>query len=338
MPILSVEALRSFTLDVLEKLGTPPEYAQIVCNSLVGANLVGHDSHGVLRLTSYARLVDEGKIVPAATPIVDWRNRAAAHVDGHWGWGPVGARLGTETALALAAEFGIAAVTVDRCAHIGRIGEYVALMAEAGMVGMALCNHYPAVAPFGGRERIFGTNPVALATPGGPNRPPILVDFATSGVAEGKLRVARAKGETVAPGLIVDSDGHPSQTPGDFYAGGALLPFGAHKGYGLGLMVEILGGLLSGAGISALPGFEGANGTLLVAIDIAHFAPTETFARQAGALAQHISASKPAAGFERVLVPGEPEHNTYAHRNAHGIPIPDTTWSELQELQRSLTR
>lgn len=309
-----------------------------MCDNLVGANLVGHDSHGVLRLISYAQFVRDGLVVPRAAPVVVRRAGATAHVDGSWGWGAVGARLGTQTVIALADELGVGAVTIDHCAHIGRIGEYVTLMAEAGMVGLALCNCGPGVAPYGGRERIFGTNPFAFAAAGGPDQPPIVVDFATSAVAEGKLRVAWAKGETVAPGLIVDREGHPSQLPDDYYDGGALLPFGGHKGYGLGLMVEVLGGLLSGAGISALPGYAGANGTLMIAINTARFLPDLTFRTQMGAFVQRISTSQPADGFDRVLLPGEPERMTHAQRSHHGIPIPETTWAELQHLQHTLTQ
>jgi LDH2 family malate/lactate/ureidoglycolate dehydrogenase len=336
MPTFSVGELRAFTLDVLEKLGTPPDFAEIVCNNLVGANLVGHDSHGVLRLITYTQFVRDGLVVPAAVPFVDWRSGATAHVDGRWGWGAVGARLGTETAIALARENGVGLVTVDRCVHIGRIGEYVALMAAAGMAGIALCNCGPGVAPYGGRERIFGTNPFAFAAPGGPGQPPFVVDFATSGVAEGKLRVARAKGETVAPGLIVDRDGQPSQLPDAYYDGGALLPFGGHKGYGLGLMVEVLGGLLSGAGISSLPGYDSANGTLLLAIATARFVAGDVVSSQMGAFAERISNSKPAQGFERVLLPGEPERLAEAQRSRDGVPIPETTWAKLQQLRQTL--
>jgi LDH2 family malate/lactate/ureidoglycolate dehydrogenase len=338
MPTLSVGELRAFTLDVLAKLGTPRHFAEIVCNNLVGANLVGHDSHGVLRLISYAQFVHDGLVVPAAVPVVDRRSGATAHVDGRWGWGAVGARLGTETVVALAREHGVAIVTVDRCVHIGRIGEYVALMAEAGMAGMALCNCGPGVAPYGGRERIFGTNPFAFAAPGELGRPPIVVDFATSGVAEGKLRVARARGEMVAPGLIVDRNGQPSQQPDAYYDGGALQPFGGYKGYGLGLMVEVLGGLLSGAGISCLPGYDSANGTMLLAIDTARFVPEDVLSSQMGAFAERISSSLPAQGFDRVLLPGEPERIAEAQRSRNGISIPETTWAELQQLRQTLTQ
>lgn len=337
MPTLAVADVMAVTLDILGKMGTPAAYAEIVGNSLVGANLVGHDSHGVMRLPSYVKMMHAGLIVPTGSPRVVRRAGATAHIDGQWGWGPVGAHLATETAIDLAKAHGIAAVTLNRCAHIGRLGEYVALMAEAGMAGLALCNAGSAVAPFGGRERILGTNPIALAAPTGPDDAPVVVDFATSGVAEGKLRVARAKGETVAPGLIVDRYGHASQVPDDFYAGGALLPFGGHKGYGLGLMVELLGGILSTAGPSGMPDALDANGTLLLAMNISHFLPRDDFVAQAAAYTQRISNSTPAAGFERVLLPGEPERMSLAYRTEHGIPIPDTTWDELQELQRTLS-
>ena len=204
------------------------------------------------------------------------------------------------------------------------------------MAGIAVCNCGPGVAPYGGRERIFGTNPFAFAAPGGPDRPPVVVDFATSGVAEGKLRVARAKGEIVAPGLIVDRNGQPSQEPDAYYDGGALLPFGGHKGYGLGLMVEVLGGLLSGAGISSLPGYDSANGTMLLAIDTARFVPGDVLRSQMGAFAERIANSQPAQGFERVLLPGEPEQIAEAQRSREGIQIPETTWAELQQLRQTL--
>jgi LDH2 family malate/lactate/ureidoglycolate dehydrogenase len=136
----------------------------------------------------------------------------------------------------------------------------------------------------------------------------------------------------------VDRNGHPSQLPEDYYDGGALLPFGGHKGYGLGLMVEVLGGLLSGAGISALPGYAGANGTLMIAIDTARFLPETVMRAQMGAFAQRVSTSPPAEGFDRVLLPGEPERITQAQRSQHGIPIPATTWAGLQHLQQALTQ
>lgn len=333
MVVISESDLREFTIDVLTAMGTPVEQAEVVCENLVGANLVGHDSHGVLRLTTYAGWVDDGHICADGEPVITAEFGATARIDGRWCWGAVGGKFATEKAIALARQYGVGAVTLDHCAHIGRIGSYTEMMAEAGMVGIATTNHMAAVAPFGGKDRVLGTNPWALATPRGPDEHPIVVDFATSGVAEGKLRVARAKGESVAPGLIVDSAGNPSQIPADFYDGGALLPFGGHKGYGLSLMADLLGGVLSGAGSGSDTTFAGANGTLFVAIDIQRFLPLEVFRAQSEAVAGRIHASSPATGFSSVLLPGEPEDAMRARRRVEGIPIPESTWEELQALQ-----
>ncbi len=332
MYVISETDLRKFTIEVLTAMGTPLAHAEVVCENLVGANLVGHDSHGVLRLTTYAGWVDDGHIVPGLDPEVTSEFGATARVDGRWCWGAVGAKLATEKAIELARQYGVAAVTLDHCAHIGRLGSYTEMMAEAGMAGIATTNHMAAVAPFGGKDRVLGTNPWALATPRGEDEHPIVVDFATSGVAEGKLRVARAKGETVATGLIVDSAGNPSQIPADFYNGGALLPFGGHKGYGLSLMADLLGGLLSGAGSGSTTDFAGANGTLFLAIDIQRFMSLDSFRAQAEGVVQRIHASSPAAGFSSVLLPGEPEDAMRARRRVEGIPIPESTWEELQAL------
>jgi LDH2 family malate/lactate/ureidoglycolate dehydrogenase len=336
MPTLSVTDLRDFTIDTLMALGTPRDKAEVVCENLVGANLVGHDSHGVLRLTTYADWVRSGLIVPTCDPKIATEFAATARIDGEWCWGAVGGKFATEKAIELARQFGVAAVTLDHCAHIGRLGSYTEWMAEAGMAGIATTNHMASVAAFGGKTRVLGTNPWAMATPREEGSAPIVVDFATSGVAEGKLRVARYKGESVAPGLIVDIDGNPSTTPADFYAGGALLPFGGHKGYGMSLMADILGGLLSGAGSGSDGTFAGANGTLFIAVDIARFVPLDFFRTQSEAVAERIHASAPAHGFNGVLLPGEPEAATRAIREQGGIYIPDTTWQDLQELRASL--
>jgi len=317
-------------------MGTPSSSAKLVSGSLVEANLVGHDSHGVMRLPSYAQWMREGLINPGVQPKVKSRHQAMAQIDGQKSWGQLGARLAVQTAVELAHQFSLAAVTIDHCIHIGRVGEYVSTIAQARMIGLAMCNHYPAVAPFGSRERVMGTNPMAWAVPRAAGFEPILVDFATAAVAEGKLRVAQAKGETVAPGLIIDREGRPSQNPIDFYNGGALLPFGGHKGYGLCLIVELLGGALSGAAPSILPEFEGSNGTLIIALNISAFMPLEQYINQVEVFCAKIKSSTPAKGFSEVLLPGEPESRSRQHRLTEGIPIPKKTWQEFCTLADEL--
>ncbi|HWE64199.1 MAG TPA: Ldh family oxidoreductase [Chloroflexota bacterium] len=333
---ISAAALLRLATSLLEAADTPSDLAHIVAEALVDANLAGHDSHGVMRLPTYVRLVRAGKVKPAARPAVAGRQQAMATVDGHWGWGQPAARLATETAIALATEYGIGAVTIHRCNHIGRIGEYVEIMARAGMTGMVLCNAGPAVVPHGGRERRLGTNPFAWAAPTADPERPLMLDFATSAVAEGKLQVAQAKEQQIAPGLIVDAQGRPTTSLDDFYAGGALLPFGGHKGYGLSVMVEILGGALSGSAPSSLPEYGGGNGTLLIALDIATFQPLERFVDQSSQFAATIKDTQPAPAFDEVLLPGEPEARSRQQRAANGIPLPEQTWSELHDLAAQL--
>jgi len=336
MPTFSGDVLTQIAQTLVEGMGTPPHSARVVSSSLVEANLVGHDSHGVMRLPSYAQFLREGLINPKVQPKIKSKHQAIAQIDGQQSWGQLGARLAAQTAIELAHQFGLAAVTIDHCVHIGRVGEYVSTIAQAGMIGLALCNPHPAVAPFGSRERVMGTNPMAWAVPRDAGFEPVVVDFATAAVAEGKLRVAWAKGETVPPGLIIDREGRPSQNPVDFYKGGALLPFGGHKGYGLSLIVELLGGALSGAAPSILPEFEGSNGTLMIALNISAFMPLGQYIAQVETFCAKIKSSIPANGLSEVLLPGEPELRSRQQRLTEGIPIPEKTWQEFRALAGEL--
>jgi uncharacterized oxidoreductase len=336
MPTFSHEVLRGVAQTILQGLGTPSDMAQVVSDALIQANIVGHDSHGIMRLREYAQFVRQGHVQPAARPEVRRLRQANVQVDAAHGWGQPAARLAARTAIDLAKDNGIGAVTIIHCGHVGRLGEYVELIANAGMIGMALCNAGPSVAPFGGYTPLMGTNPIAWGVPRGAGQPPLIVDFATASVAEGKLRVARAKGERVAPGLIVDSAGRPSQDPAAFYAGGALLPFGGHKGYGISVMIELLGGALSGNGTSTISGESGNNGTLFLAFNIESFVPAAQFLEQTNALCQQIKASPPAEGFSEIMIPGEPERRERERRLDAGIAIPDQTWREIEGLAREL--
>ncbi|MFD0974119.1 Ldh family oxidoreductase [Plantactinospora endophytica] len=321
---------------VLATAGSPEPAARAVGSSLVESDLVGHDSHGVRRLVPYVDAVHSGMIDPSADPVLRRRHRATAVVDGRRGFGQLAARLAVTEARQLADEYGVGVVTIGNCNHIGRLGEYVQLLAEAGMVGLAFCNINPTVAPYGGRERRLGTNPFAWSAPRAEGRPPVVVDFATSAIAEGKLALSLARRERVGTGLLVDADGRGSTDPHDFYTGGALLPFGQHKGYGLSVMIEIVGGLLSGAGVSSLPGYDNTNGTVLVAVDIGTFLPVAEFRTRSEGFCRLLGDTAPAVdgdpGPDGVLVPGEKEALTRAARISDGVPLAPSTWRELAEL------
>ena len=192
-----------------------------------------------------------------------------------------------------------------------------------------------AVAPYGGGGRVLGTNPIAAAVPVA-GRPPLVIDFATSAVAEGKLRLARQQGKAIPEGWILGPDGEPSTDPEDFYAGGVLLPMAGHKGSGLSLLVEFLGGILTGRGCPAFPDFTPGNGVLFLALSVEAFRPLEAFQGEGAALCERVKATPPAAGFREVLLPGEPEWRTAERRRAEGIPVDEATWRQLVEAAMAL--
>jgi LDH2 family malate/lactate/ureidoglycolate dehydrogenase len=336
--VIRADELVAFARDLLGGLGTPAAAAEAVAASLVDSDLAGHDSHGVRRLLPYTDFVRAGQVDPAAEPKLTDSSGATAVVDGNRCFGQLAARLATETVAELAREHGAAAVVVRRAGHVGRLGEYTGSLTERELVGIAVCNSDPTVAPYGGRERRLGTNPLSLAVPRGEGRPPIVMDWATSAVAEGKLQMSLARGEQAPPGAVVDRDGRPTTNPSDFYEGGALLPFGAHKGYGLSVLIELLGGLLSGAGISSLPDYDETNGMLIVALAIDRFGDPATFRDRAEAFCALLADTAPAQGATGVMVPGEPEANTGAERRRDGIPVPAAIWRALRELKETTGR
>ncbi len=332
MPHVPAPELRRLAVDLLRGVGARSDDAEFIADSLIAANLAGHDSHGVLRLVHYCEWCGLGSIDPAARPEVVSRHGGTAVIDGGWGWGMPAMRLAVETAIDLAGEVGVGVAGVRRSNHIGRVAPYVARVAAAGMIGLAITNANAAVAPFGGRERLFGTNPIAWGLPRGEGREPLVHDIATAAVAEGKLRVARAKGEAVAPGVILDPAGLPTIEPEEFYAGGALLPFCGHKGSGLSVLIQLLGRGLLGADPATLSAHRGGNGPLVVAIDVRPFAPLAEFAAEVETFCAEMKAIAPLAGTDEVLLPGEPEERTRERRLAEGVPLPDQTWKELRGL------
>ena len=321
---------------ILEAVGTPADIAAVVTSSLVDANLAGHDSHGVIRLASYVANVRSGQVQPAARAQVEALGGGCARVDGAWGWGQPAARLATRQASDLAAEHGVALVTIGRCNHIGRLGEYVEMLVAAGRMALMTCNARPAVAPHGGYTRLLGTNPVAWGAPRGGDAAPLVVDFATATIAEGKLRVAHVAGRQAPAGALLDREGRPTEATADFYAGGALTTFAGHKGFGLSVMAEVLGGILSGTGASAAADFEGGNGTAIVALDVARFMPPSRFNAQVEAFVDGLHGAPRAPGFDEILVPGEPEWRSRLRRLEEGIVVPDAVRISIDELAAEL--
>jgi LDH2 family malate/lactate/ureidoglycolate dehydrogenase len=332
MPDVHAPVLHTLACELLCAVGTAPENARIVADSLINANLAGHDSHGVLRLPSYLEGARIGHVQPAAVATLLSESGATAIVDAAVGWGQPAMWLATRAAIGRAREYGLGAAVVQRSYHIGRVAPYVEAITLEGMIGQAMANAAPAVAPFGGRARVMGTNPFAWAVPRATGVPPICLDVATAGIAEGKLRVARSKGFPVPAGNVVDREGRATTDPGDFYSGGALVPFGGHKGSGISLFAQFVGRGLAGLDPSAYDGPRGLNGPFILAIDIARFTDLDTFIAQTESQCEAVTACLPAEGVDAVLLPGQPEIATRAIRERDGVPIPESTWGELNAL------
>lgn len=330
------EPLVTWSAALLAAVGAPADVAQTVSTSLVEANLRGHDSHGVRRLPLYIGRIRSGHFDPAARPTVRRRGGSSAQVDGGGGFGQLGAQLCCRIVAELAAEQGLATVALINTQHIGRLGEYAEYLAERDLLTLVLTTGGSGVAPFGGRGKVFGTNPMAWGIPAGPATPPIVSDFSTSAVAEGKVAVTLAKGEQLPPGSILDAHGNPSTNPQDFYEGGVLLPFGGHKGYALSLMTQIAAGMLTGNVESPHENPTRGNPTLFTVWSTDLFADRSVYHQQVQALCAKVKATEPVAGVDEVMLPGEPERRSLAVRHANGIPLPDSLWREMLELSREL--
>ena len=329
MPTCNADQLRGLMAGLFEAVGTPSETANFVSNSLVAANLAGHDSHGVIRILQYIEVVESGVLDPKSEPEIVSVDGATLKVDGKWGWGQPAFQLATLQTIELARQYGIAIGVVDRCFHVGRVAPYVETIGRAGMVGLAMANAGPAVAPYGARTRVMGTNPIAWAVPGDDEEHPFALDIATAQIAEGKVRVARNKGVRVPEGSIVNMDGAPSLDPNDFYDGGALMAFGAHKGSGFSILAQLLGRGLAGQTQERLKGHRGGNGPVVIAIDPSRFGPLDLFREAVSGEAERVRNATPAEGFDEVLMPGDKEVREQANREANGCVVDDTTWQAL---------
>jgi uncharacterized oxidoreductase len=339
VPTIDPARLESRATRIFVAMGAPADDAAWIATLLVRANLRGHDSHGVIRIPQYWESVKKGQVDPKSPVTVTAETPALVRLDGGGGFGQVVARRAMEHAIAKARAGGLSAASMSHTSHVGRLSDYAELAAAAGLVSMvwANCVHGLNVAPWGGAARRLGTNPHAVAVPG-VNGPAMVLDFATSVVAEGKMRVKRNRKQPAPPGWFVDAQGRPATDPEVFYGDppGALLTAGEHKGYGLSLAVEILGGILSGTGPAGPPPGVFANGTLMICLDVERFLPLPEFHRQVAALFGWVKATPLAQGATEILIPGEPEARLEAERRAQGIAIEDQTWSQIEATAAEL--
>src|ERR1700742_3819680 len=349
MVTLQVQNLINFVADVFSHSDSSPEEARRIATYLTTANLTGHDSHGVIRVPVYIRWKKMGSVVPDQTVerVVDMPSLAV--VDGKFGYGqtvaPQAVRIGIEKCKAA----GLAAVALRNAGHIGRVGDWAEMAAAEGLVSVHFVNAAGSVlvAPYGGVERRLSTAPYCVGIPRH-GQDPIVLDFATSVVAEGKVLVASRGGKKLPKGALVDHDGTLSEEPSVLYGphaadgprdhtqgSGAIRAFGEHKGSGLAFICELLGGALTGTGATA-PDRRFANGMLAFYIDPKLVYPANFFDGEIARYVKYFKDTKPAAGVDQVLIPGDPEAKMRAERTKNGVPLPDDTWAAIVNTARGV--
>jgi uncharacterized oxidoreductase len=344
--LVSADTLRDFVAAIFHKAGCDADEAAGIAFHLVSANLAGHDSHGVIRVPRYVDDIRTGRTLVGQTVGVVVESANHAVLDGKNGFGQTIGPQAVDIGIAKARAAGLAVVTLRHSGHLGRIGDWGERAAAAGLISIHFVNvdNGALVAPFGGTGRRFSTNPVCIGIPPLAGRPMLLLDMATSVVAEGKVLVASNGGKPVPEGALIGADGRLTSDPAKLYgplvqngprdpmAGtGALRAFGEHKGSGLAFMCEILAGVLTGGGTSGPLRSQDrriSNGMLSIYLDPAHFG-AQDLARQTMDYVDYVKSSPPAAGVEEVLAPGEPEARNQAARLAHGVPLQVDIWVNL---------
>ncbi len=343
MPLFAASKLEEIGTALFDAVGSPHEESAWVAKTLVNASLVGHDSHGIVRFTQYVNHVQNREVIPGAPITLEHETAGTAVLNGHLAWGQEIARRAMHLAMEKAAHTGVGTVVVQDCPHVGRLGEYVEIAAHNNMIGYAVVNSHgggEAVAPWGGIDRRFTPNPIAFAAPTG-EAWTLLMDITTSTLPEGKVRLARHRGEQLPLHSIIDAEGQATTDPNDFYGPplGALLPLGGlmgHKGYALMVMTEIFAGILSGAGASGEQTLTKGNGLFFQAVDIQAFSPLEIFLERVRHLIAHVKSSRTSPGVEEILLPGEPEHRTAQKRRRDGIPVEESIWDEIRAKAHEL--
>lgn len=337
------ETLRRFVSVTFARAGSTTHEADMIARRLVDSNLMGHDSHGVVRVTSYVGWLREGKIQTNRHVKVVAESDAFAILDGQGGYGQVLGGEAMAIGIAKARKAGVALIALKHAHHLGRIGDWAETCAAEGCASIHFVNVVHAgglVAPWGGVERRMSTNPFCCGMPLA-GQEPIILDFATSKVAEGKVQVARNKQVELPPGCVIDGKGDASLNPSDLYGPppGALMPFGDHKGYGLAFFCDLLAGALSGGGCNhdGHPDLGTVHNNMLsIIIDLARLGDAGGVNNEVQRFVDWMRRCKPASPNGQVMAPGEPERQTRAERLARGIPLDDNTIAQMQDAARSV--
>jgi len=348
--LISADTLESFVRDIFVANGCDKAEAGRIAHHLLGANLAGHDSHGVARVPRYVEWQQAGYVVAGQQAEIVTDGGTFAVLDGKWGFGQTVAPQATALGIERAKQHGTAIIALRNAGHIGRVGSYAEQAIEAGLISIHFVNVAGSVlvAPFGGTERRFSTAPFSV---GVPTDPPVVLDFATSRVAEGKVLVASNGGKPLPPDALIEPDGRLSGDPHTLYGDypqvgprspanglGAIRAFGEHKGSGLAFMCELLAGAFTGGGCSGPVEARGriANGMLSIFISPRHFGTEAEFKRTAEDYVAWVKSCRPAEPGGEVLAPGEPEARLRAERLKNGVPLQPDTWASIVQTAERL--
>jgi uncharacterized oxidoreductase len=332
--------LKELVAAIFAKSGSSAFEAERLAHYLVEANLAGHDSHGVIRVSYYVNYVRNGQVIPNQHASIVSEKGSVIVVEGGSGYGQIVAEEAMQMAIERCNRSGVCVLALRKCGHLGRIGDWPMMAARAGKVSLHFVNTSGfglLVAPFGGIDRRLSANPIAVGIPVGGHEP-VVLDISTCAIAEGKLKVARNKGDFVSSGCIVDADGRPTNDPRKFYADppGAILPFGGHKGFGLGVVTEILAGALAGNGCSKPGADRLLNGMLAIVVDPDHVPTDIAMSEEIREFVAFVKSSRIAELGGEILMPGESEANMRRHRLAVGVPLDDRTRAELRDTAELL--
>ena len=337
---IAPERLLDFATAVYARAGMPEADARLAADTLVQADLWGHQSHGVMRLSWYAARLRAGVCEPVARPELVVDAGAVAVMDGRDAMGQVLTARAMEEAIRRAKAHGIGAVALRNSNHFGTAMYFTLMAARAGCVGFLSTNASPAMAPWGGRKKAVGTNPWSWAAPAGRHAPMVL-DIANTGVARGKVYLAKQKGLPIPEGWAIDAEGAPTTDPAKAIEG-VILPMAGHKGYAIAVVMDMLSGVLTGSafgtGVHGPYQAErrGGAGQFMVALDIAAIQPLAEFGARMERLIAELKSVPLAQGFEEVVYPGELEARNDARNRAEGLLLPDDTLADLERLADEL--
>ena len=348
--LIQVDPLRSIVTDIFTKAGCSPEESERIARHLASANLTGHDSHGVIRVPRYISWLRSGNLRAGQTLSVVSETDVFTVVDGNRGFGQSIGEQAVQLGINKSLKCGVSIVALRQSGHLGRIGDWAEMAIEAGLISIHFVNVAGSllVAPFGGVSRRMSTNPVTIGIPLGDSEP-LILDFATSRVAEGKVLVAATGGKPLPPNSLITGDGQPTDDPKALYgdvdpartndvrAGdGAIRTMGEHKGSGLALICEMLAGALTGGGCAGPDKPYILNGMLSIYISPDHLDTDQVFLQEAQQYIEFFKTSNPAKPGDDVLVPGDMERQRRADRTANGIELPDDVWSAILDTARDV--